>query len=148
MKSKQRDMFQQQQLYLGFIFFLFSYVVIQKDQLVLEQGLNAGGASLVSINLSLSFGRCPGFAVSQSTSVGSIRAPRKGLRSSINVTIQSAICADAVGRSGHCVAPLPSAFHFTLQNAVHIKVVIETPQSEILVWQGSKVFKKRMTALT
>lgn len=81
-------------------------------------------------------------------SVGSIRTPSKELSSSINVTIQSVICADAVGRSGHCAALLPLAFHFTLQDAVHIKVVIEAPQSEIPVWQGSEVFKKRMRALT
>lgn len=46
------------------------------------------------------------------------------------------------------IVPPSPAFRFALWDAVHIKVVIEPPQSEIPVWQGSEVFEERMRALT
>lgn len=49
---------------------------------------------------------------------------------------------------GRAIVPPSPAFRFALWDAVHIKVVIEPPQSEIPVWQGSEVFEERMRALT
>lgn len=49
---------------------------------------------------------------------------------------------------GPATVPPSPAFRFALWDAVHIKVVIEPPQSEIPVWQGSEVFEERMRALT
>lgn len=45
--------------------------------------------------------------------------------------------------------PLPSRHSLQAsKDVVHIKVVFEAPQSEIPVWQGGKVLKKRMRSLT
>lgn len=49
---------------------------------------------------------------------------------------------------GLAIVPPSPAFRFALWDAVHIKVVIEPPQSEIPVWQGSEAFEERMRALT
>lgn len=49
---------------------------------------------------------------------------------------------------GRVIVPPSPAFRFALWDAVHIKVVIEPPQSEIPVWQGSEIFEERMRALT
>lgn len=49
---------------------------------------------------------------------------------------------------GRAIVPPSPAFRFALWDTVHIKVVIEPPQSEIPVWQGSEVFEERMRALT
>lgn len=49
---------------------------------------------------------------------------------------------------GLAIVPPSPAFRVALWDAVHIKVVIEPPQSEIPVWQGSEAFEERMRALT
>lgn len=48
---------------------------------------------------------------------------------------------------GLAIVPPSPASRVALWDAVHIKVVIEPPQSEIPVWQGSEAFEEKNEGL-
>lgn len=93
-----------------------------------SSGLNAIRAGLISINLSASAGRCPGFAASRSLASAPLGPPGKELCSSINVAHLEYDLRGCGRRAGPLCPPLPrdphrSAFHLALEDAAHIKVL-------------------------
>lgn len=101
-------------------------------------------AGLIFISLPPSAGRCPGLSWSPVLAPSGLPAMSKAAASMRPFRGWSA----QMRWEGRAIVPPSPAFRFALWDAVHIKVVIEPPQSEIPVWQGSKVFSKRMRALT
>lgn len=113
-----------------------------------SSGLNAIRAGLISINLSASAGRCPGFAASRTLALAPLPPRQRAMQQHQCGHLEYDLhgCGR---RAGPLCPPLPrnphrSAFHLALEDAAHIKVLDRKRR----FGREAKSLKGRMKALT